>query len=448
MTTRAGIRTVADLPVTIPQPARPRDAQRRPRLLFLSQTLPYPPDGGVNIRTHHVLRLLASAFDVTALCFYRKRERPTAAAVAESVAALGRLARVEAFPIPQEHSAPRFVWDHLRALATRRAYTLYAYDSAAYARRLREVLGDREFDVVHLDSIDMAGYLPLLPDAPTVCVHHNVESLLLRRRAEREPSGWRRAYVALQGELTERLERELGPRFDLNIAVSPEDALGLSQLAPDGRVVVVPNGVDTTAFAPVAAHGDGLVCVGGLNGFANRDGLDYFCDSILPCLHRAGVRPHMQWVGRADAEDQERFRRLHGITLTGYVDDIRPYVAAARCFVVPLRVGGGTRVKILDAWAMGMPVVSTSLGCEGLDAVHGENILIADTPSDFAAAVAAVLSDDDLARRLGSNARRTAETHYSWARVGQTLIGLYEALITDRRRPSCATGLDQLASAG
>lgn len=425
-----------DAPVVGARAYRARGEGRRPRLLFLSQTLPYPADGGVNIRTHHVLRLLAGAFDVTALCFYRRRERPTAAAVAESVAALNRICRVEAFPIPQEHNSVRFIRDHLVGAVRRRAYTLQAYESRSYARRLREVLAETHFDLVHLDSIDLAGYLPRVPDVPVVCVHHNVESQLLRRRAAREQASWRRRYVALQADLTERLERTVCPHVALNVAVSPEDAKELRRLVPPASIATVPNGVDTTAFAPAATRGEGLVCVGGINGFANRDGLDYLCDTILPHLRALGVHTPIRWVGRAEPTDQRRYRQTYDVELTGYVDDVRPYVHRARCFVVPLRVGGGTRVKILDAWAMGMPVVSTSLGCEGLATVRGKNILIADTPGAFAEAVHAVLSDDVLAARLGANARHTAVTTYSWTGVGERMISMYRELIGTRRRTS------------
>ena len=426
--------TPMDTPLVGAGAYRPLGEGGRPRVLFLSQTLPYPADGGVNIRTHHVLRMLAGAFDVTALCFYRRRERPTAAAVAESVAALSRFCHVEAFPIPQEHNSLRFVRDHLLGTVRRRAYTLQAYESRSYARRLRDLLAETRFDLVHLDSIDLAGYLPRVPEVPVVCVHHNVESQLLRRRAAHEQSSWRRRYVALQADFTERLERTVCPRFALNVSVSPEDAKELRRLVPDAPIATVPNGVDTTAFSPSATRGNGLVCVGGINGFANRDGLDYLCDAILPQLRALRVNTPVRWVGRAEPADQRRYRQTHDVELTGYVDDVRPYVHKARCFVVPLRVGGGTRVKILDAWAMGMPVVSTSLGCEGLATVHGKNILIADTPGAFAEAVNAVLHDDMLAARLSANARHTAVKHYSWTGVGERMISMYRELIDKPQR--------------
>ena len=152
----------------------------RRRMLFLSQTMPFPPDGGVQIRTFNVMRLLAREFDITALCFYRRSERRTEQEVLDGLAGLAPFGDIEAFRIPQEHNVGRLAVDHLRSLAARRAYTIFAYHSSSFARRLHELLRTRTFDVVHMDSLDLAGYLPDVHGLPVVCVHHNVESSLLR----------------------------------------------------------------------------------------------------------------------------------------------------------------------------------------------------------------------------------------------------------------------------
>jgi glycosyltransferase involved in cell wall biosynthesis len=137
------------------------------------------------------------------------------------------------------------------------------------------------------------------------------------------------------------------------------------------------------------------------------------------------------WVGRATEEERRAFSR-EGVTLTGYVDDVRPYLAQAACFIVPLRVGGGTRLKILAAWAAGMPVVSTSIGCEGLDARDGWNILVRDDPSSFALAVAQVLADAELRQTLSKNARKTAEDTYSWEAIGASMRPVYARCLEPR----------------
>ena len=419
----------------------------RPKLLFLCQTLPFPPDGGVQIRTYNVLRLLARTFDVTALCFYRTGTCPTEGAVSAAVAGLEALpgvAGVEAFPIPQEHSRARLAWDHLRSVASRRAYTVFSYESAAYRARVEELLRTRRFDLVHVDSLDLSGYLPLLRDTPVVCVHHNVESALLRRRAENESSAPRRRYVALQADLLEAEERRWCGRLALNVAVSEEDRRRFGRLAPGAPFTVVPNGVDTDTFRPASVPQAGVVFVGGYSWYPNRDALVHFAEDVLPLLRAQVPGVAVRWVGRAPDEVRREYRERHGMELTGYVEDIRPIVQAAACYVVPLRVGGGTRLKILDAWAMGKAVVSTSVGCEGLDARDGENILVRDDPAEFAAAVRRVLEDETLRARLGEGARRTAEEVYEWEVIGRSMTREYLALLgggsVEAAAPAVAAG--------
>lgn len=404
----------------------------KPRLLFLCQTLPWPPDAGVSIRSHHIMRLLAGHFDVTALCFYRRGIRPTPELVRESVSVLERFARVEAFPIPQEHSRPRLAWDHVRSIATGRPYTWYAYDAADFSARLDHLLDTGSFDIVHVDSLDLSRYLPLLRGLPVVCTHHNVESSLLQRRADAEPSWPLRRYLGLQAALTEREERRWCARVDLNIVVSPADARELRRLVPRARIEIVPNGVDVDAFRPATTGGRGLVFVGGHGWLPNRDAMEYFGADVLPRIRATHGDIDVVWIGRAPDAEAQRFERRYGIRMTGYVDDIRPHVAAASCYIVPLRIGGGTRLKILDAWALGKAVVSTSIGCEGLDAVDGGNILIADDAAGFADAVSRVLREPDLRNRLGDAARATAERTYDWNVIGRSMAGLYADVLRSR----------------
>ena len=409
---------------------------RRPKLLFLSQTLPFPPDGGVNIRSYNVLRLLAREFDVTALCFYRSSARQNEGEVLAGIEGLSQFAEVEAFPIPQEHSRARLLYDHLRSVLLNRSYTCYAYASRAFEERLRELLTTRQFDLVHVDSLDLAGYLPLLAGLPIACTHHNVESTLLQRRADVEASKLKRLYYRHQAKLTRKEEQFWCNRIDLNLVVSAADGREMAALAPGARFVVVPNGVDTSCFQPEPSDGTDLVFVGGYDWFPNRDAMKFFLDSVLPLLRSSGNEVRLTWVGRAPSEVREEYARRYGVQLTGYVSDVRPFVQGAGCYVVPLRVGGGTRLKILDAWAMGKAVVSTSIGCEGLDARDGDNILIRDTAAEFAEAVRAVLADSDLRLRLGQSARLTAVNVYDWEVIGTSLLRDYHALVANSAQVS------------
>lgn len=400
---------------------------RRPRLLFLCQTLPYPPDGGVQIRSFNVMRELSKSFDITALCFFRAATRPLEQHVREGLEGLSEVSDPSAFAIPGEASRPRVIWDHVRSVVTQRVYTYYVYQSGRFASALQDALARHTFDLVHVDSLDLSCYLPALSDLPVICTHHNIESALLRSRARTEDNAIVANYLRLQARLMEAEERRWCGRFALNVTVSDEDARRLEEIAPGSRITVVPNGVDTSLFKPAPAATAGIVFVGGYGWYPNRDAMAYFAESILPLIRRHEAGVEATWVGRAPQHVQEEYDTRHSIDMTGYVDDIKPIVQRAACYVVPLRAGGGTRLKILDAWAMGKAVVSTSVGCEGLHARDGENILIRDEPDAFAEAVLQVLRSPGLRDRIGRNARRTAESDYDWGVIGKRMVGAYQS---------------------
>jgi glycosyltransferase involved in cell wall biosynthesis len=401
----------------------------KPRLLFLAQTLPYPPTGGVKIRSFHTLRILSSVFDVTALCFYRWKRGRLEPDVERALERLSQLADVRAFPIPSDHSRGRLLLDHLRSSLQRSVYTNFTYQSREFEDALGAVLEERDFVVVHSDSLDLSRYFDVMPvGCPIVCVHHDAQSLLLERRAEREPRRLIASYLMFQSHLMREEEKYRCASVSVNITVSDQDTEVLRSLAPAGKFAVVPNGVDTAFFAPRDAPQSGICFVGGTTWFPNRDALVYYAEVLLPMIRQKLPGIETTWIGRASDEERRAFEHCEGLTLTGFVADIRPYLASAACFVVPLRVGGGTRIKILDAWAMGKAVVSTSVGCEGLDAVPGENILVADDPAAFAEAVATVVRDQSVRERLGRLGRQTVMERYSWEVIGRVMIRAYDEL--------------------
>lgn len=404
----------------------------RPTMLFLCQNLPYPPDAGAHIRSFHTLRILSQRFEVSVFCFYRRAVRASARAVAAGVSGLKRYAtHVEVFPIPQDGRPMRYVHDHLRSVFGGRAYTRWVYESQAFRSSLDRVLQRERFTLVHLDSLDLVAYAPGLLSLPLVCAHHNIESSLLRRRAE-VATGLRRGYLKLQGRLTEKEERVWCPRMKLNVVVSQVDARRLATRSPESEIIVMPNGVDTKALSPQeGGERRGIVFVGGYTWFPNRDGMEYFAEDILPLIRRRHPNELVTWIGRAGNDVQERFARL-GIRMTGYVEDIRPFMHRAACVVVPLRIGGGTRLKILDAWALGKAVVSTNIGAEGLALAEGQNILLADDPRGFAEAVCKVLESPGLRKRLEEGGRATAVDLFDWQVLAGPMLERYMKLALAR----------------
>src|SRR5437773_3445710 len=251
----------------------------RPRVLFLSQCLPYPPHSGVANRTFNILRQLQAAYDVDLVAFSRVFHQPDRAARETAEEALRKVIAfvAEATPIPNEQSAPRKIWDHLRSLLSGRAYTYYQYHSRRFATRLHAVLRARRPDLVHLDSLDFHRWLPELPHVPVTCTHHDIESELLRLRARRLDQAVLRQYVLLQAARVQRLERELCARFALNVVMSEIDGQRLRALAPGATTTVVPNGTDTEHFRPNGACSvTGRVAfVGPTYSHPNRDAVEF-----------------------------------------------------------------------------------------------------------------------------------------------------------------------------
>jgi glycosyltransferase involved in cell wall biosynthesis len=348
--------------------------------------------------------------------------------VSARVSHLEALARLEVFRIPAERNGVRARWDQARSLVMRRSETYWRYDHPGYRRRLLELVLERDPVLVHMDSVVLHGYLPLLERRTVVLSHHRPETehlLDMARRARGPGAG----YLERQARWMSDVERAWLPRVAAN-TVSTEDARSvLVQRAPAARVEVVPEAVDTDHYTPAEGTGHGLAFVGGTRAPANREALAFFADEVLPRLRSAGavqVLDPISWVGGSMSGDRERYRE-RGIDLTDYVEDIRPIVRPAACYVVPRRKAGG-RTRILQAWAMGKAVVSTTVGCQGLDAVDGQNILIRDDPDSFARAVLDVLEDRELRGRLGRAARETAVARYSWTRAGRVLVSLYRDL--------------------
>lgn len=409
----------------------------RPSVLFLSQCLPYPPHSGVTNRTYHIALELQREFDITLLAYSRRNHQADGMTRAAARAALAReLTEVlEPVPIASERSATARLWNCVRSTVSSHPYLYYEYAHPEFARQLAGVLGRRRPDLVHLDSMDLYRWLPKLPAVPVTCTHHSIESDLLRLRAGQIGSAVARAYLRLQANRIEHLERTLTQSFAVNVMMSELDAARLHALNPLAKTVVAPNGVDVDYLrpSPVAPVHGRVVFLGPTYMFPNRDAVDFFLNEIWAQVLRTVPQASFHLVGKNSPEDQVRFQNHPAVACNGYVPDVRPHLAQAACSVVPIRIGGGTRLKILDAWAMGKAIVSTTVGCEGLAARDGENILIRDDPAAFAEAVVRVLTDADLRCHLETNARRTAEECYAWPIIGQALRDTYRALMAGDR---------------
>lgn len=375
-----------------------------------------------------MLRELAREFQIDALCFHRSEPDLDARELSRRVHVLSELARVSTFPVPSDRNVLSAAVAYGRSLLDRSVYTRFVYRSAVFRESLQRLLDRQSFQLIHIDSLDLSLYAGALAGHRVVCVHHDIQSELLRRRGDtladsgRPLHSW---YTRLQSRWMAEDEATWCPRFTLNVTVSERDRRSLSDRFPGAATAVVPNGVDVDYFRPERGGGQGLLCMGGLDWFPNADALRVLAEDILPRLGSLGSAPRTRWVGRCPERVQREWSGTTSLELVGRVRDVRPFLWETDCFVVPLRVGGGTRLKILEAWACGLPVVSTPVGCEGLNAVDGYNLLVADDPSEFARAVRRVLQDRELARALGQHGRQTAVDDYDWRTIGKRQRDLY-----------------------
>ena len=390
-------------------------------------------------RGYNLIRELGKRNQVHLLAFVHPDVLSTTALVEESKAELGQHCEfVEYFTLwPKKsrlHRVAGLAWGALSRLP----FSALAHRSHAFRARVDELAASGALDLVHYDTLALAQYADLASGTPKVLTHHNIESQLMERRAAREAGAAARWYVRQQARKIRDFELNECRRFDLNVLVSEVDALSLTSMLPGLRVAVVPNGVDTDYFEAKRAGGDenapSLIYTGGMNMFANRDAVLYFASEVWPSIRREVPGARFYAVGQDPPVELRKLAEAdRSVIVTGYVDDIRPLVAAAAVYVVPLRVGGGTRLKILDAMAMRRAIVSTSVGAEGIRATPGRHIVIADEPGDFARRTVELLRDPARRRLLGDEARALVEREYAWGIVARRLEEAYEAAVAASR---------------
>jgi polysaccharide biosynthesis protein PslH len=387
------------------------------RLLWLNAGLLLPLDKGGKLRTWHVMRHIARRHDITYLCF----EDPSATqaerdGMREVCRELVTVPRADA-----EKGTLRFYADAARYVINRVPYAVAKYRSDAYRTRIEQLLRERRFDAVVCDFLPPAINLPGALPCPGVMFTHNVEAEIWRRHAENASNPASRYLFGQQWRRMLRFEADTLARFSLVLAVSDADRRTFERLYPgslQAPVHVVETGVDTAYFAPSdeppsRAH---LVFTGSMDWLPNEDAMTYFCREILPRIREAEPDATLAIVGRSPTPVVQRLSEQYtGVEVTGRVEDVRPHVRRGAVYVVPLRIGGGTRLKIFEAMAMGRVVVSTTIGAEGLPVTAGLDIAIADAPNQFARAVVRLIRDASAREALERRARQLVVERYDWS---------------------------------
>jgi polysaccharide biosynthesis protein PslH len=401
------------------------------RVLWVKSGGLVPLNTGGKIRSFNLLKELARKHNVTLFTFYGAESHDTHHELEQ------HFAKVICIPLPLP--AKRGVveaLDYVRNLFSFQPYTVTKYCRPAVARALLVLLRSQKFDVVICDFLFSAGVIPWDWPVPKVLFTHNVEEQIWRRHFEvTQNPVWKavawREYLALRSA-----ERRYVQRADHVLAVSENDRGFFSRYADPAKITVIPTGVDVDYFRPgiEPPQPDTLVFTGSMDWMPNEDAIQYFVEAILPHLKQEFPGFELRVVGRSPSQRLLALAALEKhLRVTGAVEDIRPHVLSSTVYVVPLRIGGGTRIKIFEAMAMGMAVVSTSIGAEGLPVRHNENIILADEPREFARQVGRLLRDPVELARIGRAARALVEQHYSWRAVAGVFDDVFERVAA---RPS------------
>jgi glycosyltransferase involved in cell wall biosynthesis len=407
--------------------------RRQLRILILTPSLPFPLIWGFGIRVYQFVRLLARHHRVFLLTYAEPGD-------ADKVAAIESLhAAVHTVPRPTETDRSKRL-GQLSSIFSRMSYQRRSLYSGAMQEKLHQLTSQERFDVIQVESSQLAGF-EFGSRSAVVVDEHNIEYELLYRMYRTEHAVVRRFYNWL--EFNKFRREEIGTWRSVSgcVSTSAREQDLIREIVPRTPTVVVANAVDVDYFSPSdeSIDDNALVMTGLMHYRPNIDGALYFLQEIFP--HILASRPKMVFyiVGKGAPEELKRLAGANAV-VTDTVPDVRPYVHKAAVFVVPLRMGGGTRLKVLEGLSMEKAVVSTSIGCEGIDVTHGEHLLIADEPLAFADSVLKLLSDRELAAKLGRQGRALIERQYRWETVVARLETFYGELLAGTPAPYLADG--------
>lgn len=381
--------------------------------------VPFPVDDGWKMRTFNIMKGLAHQGVMIDFIAFGEGE-PSDPRYHELNSLCNRL---EIVPRRKSYALS----DLLKGLVFRTPFPVLNYYDKLFACRMDGLAASRQYDFLMVEDIVMASYARKVTVPVKFLDMHNVESHLMRRYAENESSPARRIYARLTAGKLARYERSVGDEFDGVFVCSEADRKLLKEMKIQSDIVVIPNGIDPDLCRlEGGTHDEGcIVFVGSMDYHANRSGIIYFVKTTFPLISRQFPAATLYIVGKNPGTDITSLASDR-IIVTGLVDDVRPYLERAAVVVVPLLVGGGTRLKILEALAMGKAVVSTSLGCEGIEAQSGDTIYLEDTPETFAQRVLELLNQPELAKQIGDRGRSLVVERYDWNRITGGIIETYK----------------------
>jgi sugar transferase (PEP-CTERM/EpsH1 system associated) len=395
------------------------------RVAYFTPSLPYPPDTGGKIRSYHMLRALAERFEVDLYTVYH-RDRPSESSISE----LERdCHRVTLFKLRKSWRTRDRIWRILKPLP-KQVDHFHTDGSLAQARRYLEGEG---YDLIAVDELCMTPYAELVARIPRIVGRQKVDHVHYREVAVARSWGLEKVLDFTEAYKLRRYQQVKMPLYQAFLACSEQDARGIQTDAPDARCLVIPNGVDLRRHVPASEQqpqAASLLYVGSMDYYPNVDAMKFFFECMHNSIRERIPDIRLRIVGHSPPPEIRRLAEIPGVEVTGSVQDVRSYYEQAALFIVPLRLGGGTRLKILEAMAMGTPVVSTSVGAQGLNYRPGVDILIADDAQSFSDSVVQALSDPGLRSQLAREGRRLA-LRYDWMEIMKPLAELAVEVVRD-----------------
>lgn len=395
------------------------------KILFLAHSFPYPPDEGIKLMSYNLLKEFAKRHSITLVSLIESEEEK------KYIPAVKKFCQQIETVL---HKVPKSFFKRLwNIFFQREPFSAYQFYSKEFAQKLPKLVKNGNFDIIHFDYLTSV-YRSSANNLPGVFFPHDALSMLFKRNIKGEKNIFRKFYISTQWKKMVSYEKETLPKFEKTVVVSPKDKEWLFNLSlnfnPD--ISVIPNGVDTDYFKPLGLEEDypSVIFRGIMNFLPNIDAAVYFAKEILPFIRREV--PHLKYyiVGPNPTKEIKKLASDPLNLVTGYVEDIRLYISRAIVNVCPMRIGSGIKNKILEAMAMSKPTVATKLACEGIPEVKdGENILIADTPGEFAGKVIFLLKDEKLRKKIGEQGRKFVMENYTWQKTAEKFEKLYEEAI-------------------
>jgi glycosyltransferase involved in cell wall biosynthesis len=400
------------------------------RILWLKTELLHPVDKGGKIRTYNMLKELKSDHHITYLTLddgsAGDRAREQATDYCHDLICVPHRQR--------EKFSPGFYVEIFANLGSRLPYAIKKYESLSMRKTVSKLVQDARVDVVICDFLAPAINVPQDLNCPSVLFQHNVEAMIWKRHFEVQVNQLKKNYLRIQWQKMRSFELDQCRRFDAVVAVSAEDRDQIKNEYSVERVFDVPTGVDTEFFrdsgaGPIAPHN--LVFTGSMDWLPNEDAINYFIEQVLPLIRSSIPDVSLTVVGRNPYPGLlELSKRDPAVLVTGRVEDVRPFMEKAAVYIVPLRIGGGTRLKIFEAMSMKKAIVSTTIGAEGLPVSDGNELCIADAPESFAAAVIQLLTKPDLAEQMGERAGTVVREKFGWAGVAKRFAEICESALS------------------